>query len=310
MPVTRAFAILLALLFAFCALPAGAQEFDITADPDLTLDPLTDSNERELAFHTGFAIVPASGIHGSDGSVTVTQLQLGAQYSIFSIDYAYNSFDWSSGALLDNHSDKHAPWSGLHDISFQARLLKGSFLDRWHYWLNAEATSAFEEGFPGAVGAGLNGELAFDFWEGWMVGGLVRVTALNALNSDLFADGEIGFAVHVSQKHFQQVLEALGVNLDEDSPREYSFRIGYSAQDKTYRLSPHSKFIKNGYVGIRRSKIGAYLDLKLSEHFIMSVGPEYHFNRQYKTYNSSGTQLSTTGVDPSGGGFIGLNWTY
>lgn len=306
----RATTISLALLLLLFAAAAQAQEFDVVSDPNLSLDPLTETNERELGFYSGFTLLPDSNIVGRDGSVSVTRLNLGAQYSIFTLDYAYSSFDWSSDASLDDKTDKHAPWNGLHDLSLQARLLKGSFMERWHYWLNGEITSAFEEGFPGAVGAGFNGELAFDFWEGWMIGGLMRVTAMNPLNSDLFADGELGLAIHVSQKHVRQALEAIGVDTKTDSGREYSFHFAYSAQDKTYRLSPGSGYVKNGYVGIRRSKIGAYLDLKLSENFTMSLGPEYHFNREYKTYNSSGSRLSTTAVSDSGAGYIGLSWTY
>lgn len=303
--------ILLAILATLCALPSGAQDFDVISQPSFSLGANDDPQEEPLQIYTAFSILPAASIENSDGSVSATRLHLGAKYSIFSLNYGYTAFDWSSSAALGAKTDQHAPWNSLHDLSLQARILKGTFQDRWHYWLNAEVSSAFEEGFPGAVGAGLNGELAFDFWEGWMIGGTVGVTALNPLNKDLFADGKLGLALHVSQRHVRNALAALGlINPKETNRDKYSLRFGYSVIDKTYRLAPGSKFMANGYAGIRRSKIGAYLDLHLSEHFTLSLGPEYHFKREFTAYDSSGNRKSSNAVRDTGGGYIGLNWAY
>jgi hypothetical protein len=294
-----------------CAVPATAQEIGIVDQPSLTLDSLEGENEKELSIGTAFSLIPSSELSGSGGDVRALRTDVNLHYSIFSLAYGYSSYDWSSGTSMGPDGGSSNPWNSLHDVTLQARVLKGSYNDRWHYWVNAEATAAFEEIFPGALGAGFSGELAYDVWEGWMIGGLMRLTALNPLNQDLFADGELGVAVHVSQKHVRQALIALGLVEEKESTKDrYALRFAYSAMDRTYRLSPHSDFVRNGYVGIRRSKLAAYLDLDLENGFHMILGPEYHFNRQYAVYGSTGSRRSTTDIASSGGGYIGLNWTY
>lgn len=307
MKILPALVLVLALL---TPLTGVAQEIGVAGDPTFTLDPLTEDNDRNLALYTNASILPESDIKGEDSDVRVTRFGLGGHYSIFSFDYGYSAFDWGSGVDLGTGQIR-APFNALHDVSLQARVLQGTFNERWHYWLNAEASSAFEETFPGALGAGFNGELAYDFWDGWMIGGLVRLTALNALNSDLFADAELGFAIHVSQHQVRTLLTSLGIiDPKETTKDKYTLRFAYSGQEKTYRLSSKSELATNGYVGIRRSKVGAYLDLFVNDSFTLSLGPEYHFGRSYTVYNSSGTRVSEKELDSTVGGYIGLSWTY
>eukprot|EP00831_Metopus_contortus_P077036 TRINITY_DN7152_c0_g1_i2.p2 TRINITY_DN7152_c0_g1~~TRINITY_DN7152_c0_g1_i2.p2 ORF type:complete len:466 (-),score=104.71 TRINITY_DN7152_c0_g1_i2:578-1975(-) len=186
----------------------------------------------------------------------------------------------------------------------------GSLWKRWYYWLHAELSTAFESDFPGAIGAGLSGELAFDVYEGWMLGIVAKTLALNPLNADLFGEATFSFAVHVSQKQFRQMLQALGLASNKNGSDRVNFSFAFTTSSKTYRLSDDNPLYSNGYMALVRSKVGVYLDWLALDNLMLSIGPEFTFNRQYKLYNSGGTHQSSHTQDNALGGSMGLRYSF
>ena len=245
------------------------------------------------------------------GSVSVLRTSLTADYSIFRLTYGLSHFSWESKGAVTFSEGSRTPWENLHDVTLNVRLLDNSLGHGWRYWVNGAVSSAFEKDFPGAVGAGFDGGVAYDVWNGWMVGVTAKTVAVSALRDDLFGDLGFGIVLSASQKTLRETLKSLGLfqGLDDGSTK-FGFSLALSSSDKTYRLSPDSPIRSNGYLGLVRSKVGAYLEYVSDEHLKLSVGPEYHYARQYKLYDSSGKLHSSHDLESAWGGSARLAWTF
>lgn len=303
--------LLLALFAVFAAAPCAVAEDGlptISTEPDFMLTAPTNVS-KDLRLEAAVGHVGEADFSNNLGSVAVTRGMLAADYSIFKLSYVLSHFDWMEKAnvarTLRANNAGQVPWSDLHDVTLQARFLNNKIGDNWRYWVNGELTSSFEEDFPGAIGAGFDGGLAYDFWQGWMAGLSVRTIALSALNEDLFSETEVGLALAVSQKGLRKTLQSIGLYKDaKDGSENLGFSFALSSAEKVYRLSSDSPVGNNGYLGLVRSKAGLYVDYKPSDNFTLSVGPEYHYNRKYKIYTSTGSFRSSHNLDSTLGGIV------
>ena len=303
--------LILALGAAGSARTALAQGLPATAtDATVTLSDLNRSGDRSPALGIGYGYGGSGDYREGGGGAEAHRMLFSARWSRLSLDYTYSHYVWHDLDDIPFDTGGRAPWKDLHDLSFQARLLRGVWEDRWHYWVNAEATSSFEAAFPGAVGAGVNGELAYDFWEGWMLGVMGRLSALNALNSDLFGEAELTLALHVSPRHLRLLLRELGLEDDADKPSRVGLSVAFSASDTAYRLRPGSPLESRGFLGIRRSLVGVYLTMELEDGLSLHAGPEFAFGRSQRIYNSTGTLQGTREQGNALGGSLGLTWKF
>lgn len=306
------FVLLLALTLS--AAPAPAETALTMGDePGFLVASPTNVNQ-DLQLQADFGYEAEADFDDGRGGVSVSRASLSADYAIFHLSYEVSSFDWSDRAEVARSFGMKrtvTPWRQLHDVAFQARLLNNKLTDKWRYWVNGEMDSSFEESVPGALGVGFDGGVAYDFWNGWMLGVTARTVAVSALSSDLFGDVEFGLAVAVSQKTLRETLRAVGLIENE---REGSEKIGLnfalSTANKTYRLSAGNPVYGNGYLGIVRSKVGVYLDYFADDNLTFSIGPEYHYGRQYKFYNKAGSYKASHDLGDGLGGYARLVWRF
>lgn len=282
---------------------SGLADTSVESTPGFQLAVPTNISEK-LQLQADAAYMAEADFTGGLGSVAVTRASLMADYHIFRLTYGVSRFTWGDKRAVTFSTGDSTPWNELHDISLKARLLNNKLTDNWRYWVNAEVTSAFEAGFPGAVGAGLDGGVGYEFWDGWMLGGTLKTIALSALNGDLFGDAELGIAVVVSQKALREGLQSLGLMEDaKEGSEKIGFTLGFSSSEKTYRLASGSSVQPDGYLGLVRSTIGAYLSYSPDENWTFTLGPEYHYGRRYRLYNSAGTLGSSHNLEDTFGGY-------
>ncbi|MEZ7197626.1 hypothetical protein [Pseudodesulfovibrio karagichevae] len=269
---------------------------------------------KTLQLQGGLGHIAQADFTSGLGSVSVTRASLSADYSIFHLSYDIDYFKWAGKDGLGRRFDTGGavtPWETLQDITLQARLLNNELTDNWRYWVNAEVNASYEKVAPGAVGVGVDGGVAYDFWDGWMLGLTARSVALSALNSDLFGDLELGLAVAVSQKTLRRTLQSVGLLQDSKPGSEHiALNFALSTQEKTYRLAPDNAIYESGYLGVAQSKVGLYLDYMPNKALTFSVGPEFHYNRKYKLYNKAGSYKSSHDLDNALGGFARILWRF
>lgn len=259
---------------------------------------------KDLRMNVDVSYVESADFTNELGSVSIVRSDISADYNIFRLSYGVSKFNWEKhGAVTFSTQDKR-PWDVLHDVTLQARLLNNSFAKDWRYWVNGELSSSFERDFPGAVGAGLDGGVAYDFWDGWLFGVKAKTIALSALRDDLFGEVEFGVMVAVSKEALWRTIRKLPFMgwLDEGANR-VGVSFALSGSEKTYRLAPDSPVKRNGYLGLVRSKVGVYLDIEPVDNLILSLGPEYHYGRKYRLYDSAGKLTSTHLLDNAMGGY-------
>ncbi|MCJ2165335.1 MULTISPECIES: hypothetical protein [unclassified Pseudodesulfovibrio] len=308
----RLFAFVLALL---CCVPPVLADtgFQLGAEPDFLLASPTNVSS-DLQLQADFGYISDADFTNGLGSVSVSRSSLSADYAIFHLSYELSHFFWGSKADVArnfNTDRSVAPWHNLHDITLQARLLNNKFADKWRYWLNGAVNSSFEESLPGAVGVGFDGGVAYDFWNGWMLGITARTLAVSALSQDLFGEVEFGLAVAVSQKTLREAMKSIGLF---ENAKEGSDKIGLnfaiSRAEKTYRLAADNPVYGNGYLGLVRSKVGVYVDYLPSDNLTLSIGPEYHYGREYRLYNKAGSYKSSYKLDNALGGYARILWKF
>ncbi len=308
----RAFPILMALFLAlFCAGVASAEQPEFTSTPGFVLTRPNDEREG-LRLTTEFNYVGNADFTNGLGSVSVARGSVKADYSLFSLTLGVSHFLWESKAEVRfSEGESRDPWDDLYDVTAQARLLNDTVGGHWHYWLNGELSSSFESDFPGAVGAGFDGGVAYDFWDGWMLGFSAKAVALSALSDALFGDVKFGAVVAVSQKSLRNTLRAAGL-LPElaEGKDSIGFSFYLTGAEKTYRLSPDSPVRRNGFLGLRRSAVGASLEYAPDDQWSFFIGPEYNYARQYILYDSGGRQTSSHRLGNAWGGRAGFRFVF
>ncbi|EGB14978.1 hypothetical protein DND132_1772 [Pseudodesulfovibrio mercurii] len=308
----RALVILLILLgSAPCAL--ADTDLSMGNEPGFLVAAPTNVNQ-DLQLQADLGFVGNADFTNGLGSVTVNRASMSADYSIFHLAYQIDYFEWTDRAALARRfgaSGTITPWDSLQNISVQARMFNNRLGDNWRYWVNGALDCSYEDVAPGAVGVGFDGGVAYDFWDGWMLGITARTQAVSALSSDLFGDLELGLAVAVSQKTLRRTLEAVGlVRNSKPGSENIGLNFVLSTQEKTYRLSSDNPLYGSGYLGVVRSKIGIYLDYLPNKALTFSIGPEYNYNRKYKLYNKAGTYKSSHDLDSALGGYARILWRF
>ena len=307
-------ALLLAVLLAFAPRVRAQSGVNMGNEPGFLVAAPTNVS-KTLQLQGGLGHVAEADFTNGLGSVSVMRTSLTADYSIFRLTYGLSHyFKWAGKDSLGRRFGTGGglvPWETLQDITLQGRLLNDQFAENWRYWVNAEVNASYEKVMPGAIGVGFDGGVAYDFWDGWMLGLTARTVALSALNKDLFGDLELGLAVAVSQKTLRRTLQSVGLLQDAKPGSDHlALNFAISTQEKTYGLAPDNQIYNSGYLSVVRSKVGVYLDYLPNKSLTFSVGPEYHYNRKYKLYNKTGSYQSSHDLDNALGGFARILWRF
>lgn len=301
---------LIALLFVVSAMPAhgfGPTEIKPMADFWLLEDDIY-ADKLSLAFEAEY--VGNAKFSGDRGGVSITDAALIADYSIFKLTYELATFNWSDKDQLALTPNGETPWNHLHDVTLQARILSNKLTKKWWYWLNADVTTAYEKGFPGGVGVGFDGGTAYNFWKGWRGGVTAKVIALNATNDKLFGEMAVGLVLAASQKTVRKTVKDLGLGDMGEGSDAIGYNITFTGSERTYKLNSSSNVSASGYLEIAEAKIGAYLDYTANENLFMSIGPEYHYERKYRIYDSSGNWRDTHLLGNAFAGYGKIEWTF
>lgn len=269
--------------------------------------PPTTTN-KDFHLETDISSVGRADFSGDIGSVAIVRTGITVDYSIFELAYGYSHFSWKEkeevALAMGTDGEKREPWEVLHDFTLQARLLNGQSHEKWRYWLDTALTSSFEEGeAPGAVGIGIEGGLSYDVWHGWTMGMGAKTIAVNAISDDLIGDVELGLLLGASHQTVVDFLEALGLYTgDKNAEHRFGFSIALSGAQKTYK--------SKGYIGLVRSKLGAYFEYSPTPGCTFSLGPEYHYHRKYKFYSNTGQLESSHTLGDSWGGYARFSWEF
>ncbi|WP_320169069.1 hypothetical protein [Maridesulfovibrio sp.] len=265
------------------------------------------THAEDLHLETDVSYVAEAQFSDDMGSVSVIRTRIKASYSIFELSYGLSHFTWENeeqipifGNEMENIRD---PFDNLHDITLEAHLLNNRFHKDWLYWLDGTATAAYEYDFPGALGAGFQGGVAYDIWHGWMLGFGAKAVAINPISNDLFGDVEFGAILSMSHDAFMDTLELLGLDFGgSDTPHTFGVSFALSSAEKVYK--------SEGYIEVIRSKAGVYLDYSPIEQLTFSIGPEYYYDCMYSFYTNSGKLISKHKLSNALGGFVRFMWMF
>lgn len=309
------FRVLAILLILLCSAPCALADTSLTMgdEPGFLLAAPSNVNQN-LQLQGDMSWVGEADFSNGLGRVSVTSASISADYHIFHLSYTLDDFQWTGKSELGRRFDSGAavtPWKSLQNVTAQARMFNNRLGENWRYWFNGEVDASYEKTLPGALGVGFDGGVAYDFWDGWMLGITARTVALSALSRDLFGDVEFGLAVAVSQKTLRRTLQSVGLIKDgKPGSENIGLNFALTTQDKTYRLASDNPLYSNGYLGVVHSKVGVYLDYLPNKALTFSIGPEYHYNRKYKLYNKTGSYKSSHDLDNALGGYARILWRF
>lgn len=250
-------------------------------------------------------ILPASFADAS-GKVSVLRNTIKVGYSIFELSYGLSHFIWEDAGEISRQisggKNSSPPFDYLQDLTLEVHLVNGRFYEDWIYWLDCTATSAFEKDFPGALGLGMQGGLAYDLWKGTILGSGVKAVAVSPINDELFGDIELGLVLSVSYEAIVETLKMLGVEIDDGKKKTIGMTVAITGSNKIYETE--------GYVKETQSKFALYLDYSPYDNWTLSIGPEYVYKRSYTFYSSNGRKLSTQDLGNAFGGLAKFVWRF
>lgn len=303
-------AILLASLFVFWV--GQAHAFGPTKiSPSADFFVFTDGVAAErLSLMGAVEYVGHANISDGSGGMSVLDTSLTADYSIFNLTYELSTFNWSGDGLLGVSAGDGDPWHNLHELTLQTRLVSKRLTEKWWCWANADVTAAYEKALPGGVGAGFDGGMGYNIWKGWLIGGTGKVIALNAATNKLFGEVEVGVVLSASQKTINETLRDFGFEDVGEGSGSIGYNIAFTGTERTYKLNSSSRVSPKGYVETVDARVGAYLEYSSNDSFYMSIGPEYHYERKFRTYTRSGEKLDTYMLSNAWAGYAEFEWTF
>ncbi|MDK2956414.1 MAG: hypothetical protein PWQ57_1910 [Desulfovibrionales bacterium] len=305
-------ALFLLLLLVLLTLPVCAEGEGLpatTTAASLSFREPGETPEGNLTIRLDSTYVGSANFRKSSGGVESFSNRIAVSGAIWSASFTQTRYIWHDVADLPLTEGDLAPWEALYDLDLALQAFEGKFCNDFYYWINVKGTAGFEEDFPGALSLGLSGELAYDVYEGWMLGLVASSSVLSPLSSGLFNELELTAALHVSQKHIKLLLDFLGLD-HESTQKTYSFHVAFSEKRQVYRLSSSSNVSNNGYASIQRTMVGGYLDVLFDKNWTFSLGPEYYFYRKYKVYDSKGNFLSNAPLNESFGGQFSFGYMF
>lgn len=246
----------------------------------------------------------------SDASSSVAGGRVRLNAGGFSLSYEGKHYSWDNVDQLSFGNGNDDPWNTLHRISV-GYTHNGAINKNWFYGAGITGTSAFEEEIRGSFGGAVRGHVGYIFNKNWkaIIGARGFVNSLRfsampyaGLMYEGFDDQGAGFFMNVGLPSNEA-----GYAFSKTSKIRASFKV----DGKTYRLKDDSSVAQEGYVEISSMVAGIYYDWKPFKGFSLSLGPEYYFSRETKTYDKHGDRFGDiTEQDSALGGTLSFKYSF
>lgn len=258
---------------------------------------------------TGGAVADAD-FTGSGGSAQVSTGQVRVKVGQFSLGYEGKKFAWSDVNRLNFGNGRDNPWGTLHRLRLGYEH-EGAINSDWFYSAEIVGTSSFEKEMSGSYGAALRGGFMYLISDNWAAEFGAQVF-VNNVNSSLMP--YLGIAYENFDADGAGYFLTLGAPSTEAGyafSKRAKVRFSFDMEGMTYRLKDNSSVVKKGYLETSSMKIGLYYDWKPTQALSVSLGPEYHFEREMKLYKRNGHRTGPTIKQKSAfGGILQLGYTF
>lgn len=279
------------------------------------LAEMNDSDQADSLF-TPVSIQATGGViadadfKSSGGSAQVLTNRLRLRAGAFSFSYAGRNYSWDDVGQLNfgNGSDK--PWDTLHRLRLSFGH-EGEINENWFYSTEIVGTSSFEKEMEGSYGAALRGGFGYLINENWGMEFGAQVFT-NNINSSILPYLGIGYENFDSDgAGYFMTLGAPSTEAGYAFSEETRVRFAFDMTGTTYRLKDNSSVSRKGYMETSSMVTGLYCDWKPTDAFSLSLGPEYHFERNMKLYDQKGKKLGSKIKQKSAfGGLLQLGYKF
>lgn len=267
----------------------------ITFAADTTLEYGLDENCEEIEEGVPVEVVAFGGFiseadfNNSGASFSQQNYEIGVTGGLFRMEYQHSRFNWNDTEKLKFGRDKSKdPWKDLNNLAFGVSL-PIELSDDWFVMVALDAYTGYEDritsdsfGYSGMTMVGYTVNEYFKIYVGAGVNkdpirwGFAPVAGLEYEDDDWLI--AIGFPSTVVQYRVTP---------------EWILRTEYSSTGGIYKLSKNSAAERNGFASIQGSVVGIYADWIPLDGLLISLGPEYHFDRSIRLYDKNGHRVGS-----------------
>lgn len=229
----------------------------------------------------------------SGGSAQVTTARLSIKSGLFSFGYERRNYDWSDKAGLNFGNGNDDPWETLHRLTLGFEY-GDEINDDWGYSFALTGSSSFEEEMSGSYGGALRAGFDYAFNDNWstMFGGRIFTNSVESSVMPYLGITYEGFDRDGSG--YFMTLGAPSAEAGYAISEQLKFRLSFDMEGRTTRLKDNSSVTRKGYLSTESMVTALYCDWKPTEALSISFGPEYHFGRKMKFYDSDGNKFGDT----------------
>jgi hypothetical protein len=301
------------------------------------------------AVHLHGEMLPEVQFDNTETTLAHAQAGISLSILTLNVDYTMECYSWDTLGDLPFGNGKDDPWETLHRLSLSG-MYGGEINERWSWMTIASGSAAFEENLDSSLLDGFLGTGAlYSLSNAWnLIGGAgvlyTNAPELNAL--DMYGDPQEVTPIPVLGAQWNQDAES-GLSLSLIFPLEAS--ISYrsvggalsastdllaQSADITYQLTPmfgvtasgslHNETIhrladdnlaipvgtQEGYLHNEGSTVDLMLNVNLSKHLNVNVGPYYLFNHEMSVRDKDDDSLHKLEADDTFGGTFGVSFIF
>ncbi|SDK58829.1 hypothetical protein SAMN05660337_0907 [Maridesulfovibrio ferrireducens] len=257
----------------------------------VTANAGAEDNKRSIpiSIKASGSFISGSDFKDSKAAVTVAGGKIDIKATGFSFSYEGKNYSWDNVDKLNFGNGVDDPWNTLHRIAIGYSHF-GKINKNWFYGAGITGTSAFEEEMSNSFGAAVRGNIGYIFNDNWkaLIGARVFTNSVRTSAMPF---------VSIMYENYKEDGSGIFMTLGALSEAGYAFsntekiRFKFGLDGKTYRLKNSSTVASKGYITTSSMMTGAYFDWKPFKGFSLSVGPEYYFAREMKTYDEHGNKF-------------------
>ena len=301
------------------------------------------------AVHLHGEMLPEVQFDNTETTLAHAQAGLSLSILTLNVDYTMDCYSWDTLGDLPFGNGKDDPWETLHSLSLSG-MYGGEINERWSWMTIASGSAAFEDHLDSSLLDGFLGTGAlYSLSNAWnLIGGAgvlyTNAPELNAL--DMYGDPQEVTPIPVLGAQWNQDAES-GLSLSLIFPLEAS--ISYrsvdgtvsastdllaQSADITYQFTPMFGVIargalnderihrladdnvaipvgtKEGYLQNEGSTVDLMLNVNLSEHLNVNIGPYYLFNQEMSVRDKDDDSLHKLEADDTFGGKFGVSFIF
>lgn len=241
-----------------------------------------------------------STIKGTDLKVSSSRYGLTGSYSYYTLSYDYTDYSWDGIRGTK-------PWTGLHRLSLDARR---TFLlnPQWLLVAGGAVNSSFEKQVSDSFGARADLSFVRLFNNGWSAGvgaaafyHPARSMVLPALSLAYDSPGDHGLSFRLA---FPESTISYQVN------QKLGFTTYAGMTARIYRLKNSSPVQEKGYFRDQAIRMGLDMEYSPANNAVLSLGPYYLTQREWKLYNKRGSRLDREKLRSSPGVRASFTWRF